>query len=158
MSSCLQSWGKEHDVIFWVSCLTSCFIQGSLLYWLLLCHYGVFPGGSAVKNPPAMQELQETWVWSLGREDPLEKGIATCSTTLAWRMPWTEEPGGLQSTGLHRVGHNWSDLAYSHTLPLLTEWIIHLSLTLCVYSLWIYLRAGWGRNKRRLVEFTEVDL
>jgi len=50
-----------------------------------------------VNNLPAMQG---TWVWSLGREDPLEKGIATHSTILAWRIPWTEEPGGLQSMGL----------------------------------------------------------
>ena len=47
-----------------------------------------------VKNLPAMQE---TWVRSLGREDPLEKGMATHSSTLAWKIPWTEEPGGLQS-------------------------------------------------------------
>ena len=46
-----------------------------------------------VRNPPAMQE---TWVQSLGQEDPLEKGIATHSRMLAWRIPWTEEPGGLQ--------------------------------------------------------------
>ena len=49
-----------------------------------------------VKNPPAMQE---TWVGSLGWEDPLEKEMATHSTTLAWEIPWTEEPGGLQSMG-----------------------------------------------------------
>ena len=56
-----------------------------------------------VKNPPAMQE---TWVPSLGREDPLEKGMATHSSALAWRMPWTAEPGGLQSGLLQRVGHD----------------------------------------------------
>ena len=56
-----------------------------------------FPHGSAVKNPPATQELQETWVRSLGGEDPLEEGMATHSSSLAWRIPWTEEPGGLQS-------------------------------------------------------------
>ena len=56
-----------------------------------------------VKNPPAMQE---TWVRSLGWEDPLEKEMATHSSILAWRIPWTEEPGGLQSTGSQRVGHN----------------------------------------------------
>ena len=49
-------------------------------------------GGSVVKNLPAMQE---TWVQSLGHEDPLEKGMATHSSILAWRIPWTEEPGGL---------------------------------------------------------------
>ena len=60
-----------------------------------------FSGGSAIKNPPA---IQETWVWSLGKEDPLEKGMATHSSILAWEIPWTWEPGGLQSMGLPRVG------------------------------------------------------
>ena len=57
-----------------------------------------------VKNLPAMQKTQ---VWSLGREDPLEKGMAIHSNTLAWRISWTEEPGGLQSVGLQRVRHDW---------------------------------------------------
>ena len=56
-----------------------------------------------VKNPPAMQEM--TLVQFLGREDPLEEGMATHSGILAWRIPWTEEPGGLQSIGLKRVRH-----------------------------------------------------
>ena len=56
-----------------------------------------------VKNLPA---VQETWLQSLDREDPLEEGMATHSSTLAWRSPWTEEPGGLQSMGLQRVGHH----------------------------------------------------
>ena len=55
-----------------------------------------------VKNPPAMQE---TWVPSLGQEGPLEKGIATHSSILAWRIPWTEKPGRLQSMGSHGVGY-----------------------------------------------------
>ena len=54
-----------------------------------------FPSGSAVKNPPVMQDTQEMWVRSLGWEDSLEEGMATHSTILAWRIPWTEEPGGL---------------------------------------------------------------
>ena len=53
-----------------------------------------------VKNPPAMQE---TWIQSLGQEDPLEKEMATHSSTLAWKIPWMEEPGRLQSVGLQRV-------------------------------------------------------
>ena len=52
-----------------------------------------------------MQETQETWVTSLSWEDPLEEGLATHSRTLAYSIPWTEEPGGLQSMG-HRVGHD----------------------------------------------------
>ena len=57
-----------------------------------------------VKKPPAMQEVQETWVRSLGQEDPLEEEMATQSSILAWKIPWTEEPGKLQSMGLQRVG------------------------------------------------------
>ena len=56
-----------------------------------------------VKNMPA---AQETWVRTLGREDPLEKEMATHSSILAWRIPWKEEPGGLQSMGSQRVEHN----------------------------------------------------
>ena len=59
-----------------------------------------------VKNLPAMQETQETWIQSLGWEDPLKEGMATQSSILAWRTPWTEEPIGLQSMGSQRVGHN----------------------------------------------------
>ena len=58
-----------------------------------------------VKNPPAMRE---TWVQSLGWQDPLEEGMATHSSVLAWRIPRPEEPGGLQSMGSQRVGHDWA--------------------------------------------------
>ena len=54
-----------------------------------------------VKNLPAMQEIQEMWVQFLGQEDPLKKEMATCSSILAWKTPWTEEPGGLQTAWLH---------------------------------------------------------
>ena len=67
-----------------------------------------------VKN---LSAVQETLVWFLGQKDPLEKGMATHSSILAWRIPWTEEPGGLQSMGSQRVGHDW---ATRHTLTLLT--------------------------------------
>ena len=61
-----------------------------------------FPDGSVVKILPAMQELQ---VWSLGWEESLEEGMATHSSILAWKIPWTEEPGGLQSKDSHgKVG------------------------------------------------------
>ena len=62
--------------------------------------------GSAVKNPPAMQELQETRVRSLGREDPLEEEIATHSSILAWEIPRIVEPGGLEFTGWQRIRHD----------------------------------------------------
>ena len=56
-----------------------------------------FPGGSPVKNPPAMQEMQETWVRFLGWEDPLEEGMEIHSSILARKIPWTEEPAGYGS-------------------------------------------------------------
>ena len=59
-----------------------------------------------VKKLSAMKELQESQIQSLYQEDPLEEDIATHSSILAWRIPWTEEPGGLQSIGSQRVGHN----------------------------------------------------
>ena len=58
-----------------------------------------------------MQEIQESRVWSLAEENSLEEDIETHSSILAWRIPWTEDSGGLWSIGLWRVGHNWSDLA-----------------------------------------------
>ena len=63
-----------------------------------------------VQNPPAMQQTQ---VPSLAGEEPLEKGTATHSSILTWRFPWTEEPGGLQSMGLQRVGHDLVTLSLS---------------------------------------------
>ena len=62
-----------------------------------------FPGGTVVKNLPAVQETQ---VQSLGREDHLEKEMATHSSILVWKISWTVEPGGLQSMGSQRVGHD----------------------------------------------------
>ena len=70
-----------------------------------------FPSGSGVKNLPAMPETQETGVLSLSQEDPLEEEMATHSSVLARKIPWTEGPGGLKSTGLQRAG---SDRATSH--------------------------------------------
>ena len=63
--------------------------------------------------------MQETWVWSLGPEDPLQKGRATHSSMLAWRTPWTEEPGRLQSMGSQSVGHDWA----TNTLTLSISYI-----------------------------------
>ena len=64
-----------------------------------------FPCGAVVKNPPAMQETQGMQVQSLGQEDPLEEEMATHSSILVWDIPWTGEPGRLQSMGFHKVRH-----------------------------------------------------
>ena len=70
----------------------------------------MYTGGGSGK------EMLEMWVWSLGQEDPLEEGMATHSSILAWRIPWTEELGGLQFMGLQRVRQEWSDVARMHTI------------------------------------------
>ena len=93
-------------------------------YYLWLAYWGLlgFSGGSDVRNLPAMEE---TWVWSLDQEDPLEKGMATHTSILAWKVPWTEEPGGLQS-----MGYKESDRS---------EWLIHThSLSHVLHSLISY--------------------
>ena len=68
-----------------------------------------------------MQETQETQIQSLGWEDPLEKEKATHSSILTWRIPWTEESCGLQSTGLHRVRHDWSDLGHTWAFRIMSK-------------------------------------
>ena len=75
--------------------------------------YRGFPSGSAVKNLPPMQETQ---VQSLGWENPLEEGMATHSSILAWRIPWAEEPGRLQFIGLQKVGHDCQVTEKTHKL------------------------------------------
>ena len=79
-----------------------------------------FPGGTSGKEPACQCRRHETRVSSLGGEDPLEEGMATHFSILAWRIPWTEEPGGLQSMGL--LGHNWSNLAHTASFLLGTAW------------------------------------
>ena len=68
-----------------------------------------FSGGSVAKNLPAMWKTQERRVQSLGQEDPLEEGMATHRSIFVWRIPWTEESGGLQSMGSQRVGYDSSN-------------------------------------------------
>ena len=69
-------------------------------FWKKLLRWWAIPGGSVVKNMPAKQETQ---IWSLGQEDPLEKEMTSLSSILAWESQWTEEPGGLQSVGSQKV-------------------------------------------------------
>ena len=101
-----------------------------------------FPGGAAVKNPPAMQE---TWVWSLGQEDPMEKEIATHSSILAWRTPWTEEPVRVQSMGSQRVRHEWActslnllSVAFMLCFLFSLLLVLFLSPTLCFKFCWSF--------------------
>ena len=91
------------------------FIFPSNIYWMpkicqqLFLMIVIHPWKKELLTQPVkcLSAMQETRVQSLGREDPLEKAMAIHSSTIAWRIPWTEEPGRLQSMGSQRVGHNW---------------------------------------------------
>ena len=85
-----------------------------------------------LKHLPGMRETQ---VWSLGQEDPLEKEMATHSSTLTWRIPWKEEPGGLQSKRSQRVGHDW---ATSLSLSLFTYFQLHQFAHTVIISLTLF--------------------
>ena len=84
-----------------------------LIIFLIMC--GAFQVVRVIKNPLANAGDVKDVSLSLGWEDPLEEGRATHSNILAWRIPWTEEPGRLQSIGSQTVGHDWSDLAQHST-------------------------------------------
>ena len=95
---------------------------------------GGFPNGSAVKNSSVLQETQETWLQSLGWEDLLEERMATHSSILAWRIPWTEETSGLQSIESQSVRHNWVtkhntivwEKFWNDRMKLCCKWIIEI--------------------------------
>ena len=82
-----------------------------------------------------LSTTQETWVWSLGWKDPLEKEMAIHSSTIAWKIPWTEEPGRLQSMGSQRVGHDWATSLSFHFQCHLVSLLLSASL---MGHLWEY--------------------
>ena len=84
-----------------------------------------------------MQET-ETWVWSLSREDPLEKGMITHSSILAWRIPWIQEPGRLQSMTSHRVGHDWVTNTFAFIFDVLWSIIFPFSFVILIWALSLF--------------------
>ena len=95
-------------------------------------------GAQLVKNLPAIQETQ---VQSVGQKDPLEKGMATHSSILTWKIPWTEEPGGLPSIGSHRVRQDWATNTLTFSSAVVTTHVWLTELLICgSYSLrnWIF--------------------
>ena len=109
-----NTWANNYNC----NCINQHSLRGSWAYrrkiWELQASYQDNPSkvkdtiwggseGKKIKLPP----VQETWVWALGWEDPLEKGMATYSSILAWRIPRTEKPGGLQPMGSQKVRHDW---------------------------------------------------
>ena len=86
-----------------------------------------FPGSTIRKEPACNEGDNEMWLWSPGWEDSREEGLETHFSILAWRIPWMEEPGGLQSIGSQKVRHNWNDLAYMHRPEkyVWSQWYMH---------------------------------
>ena len=116
-----------------------CYTVGSCCLSVLdlaMCMCEGFPSGSVVKNLCASEEIQETWVWSLGREDPLEEEMATHSSTLAWRIPQTEEPGRL---------HTFQGVAKSQTQLSTGNQKIHVTQFIAIFAVFL-----WSRTKPTL--------
>ena len=91
-----------------------------------------------VKSLSAMQEPPETWVWSLGQEDSLQKEMATHSNILAWKIPWTEELGRLQYMGLQRVRHDWARGIMNIYTYLDVYFHIYIYLYICTFIYILY--------------------
>ena len=126
----------------WVFCFQ--IVSSSAVVWTLINNRH---GDASGKEPASQCRRQEMRVRSLGR-DLLEEGIAAHSSILAWRIPWTEEPGGLQSMGSHRVGHDWSDLACTCVL------FYHCCLNCCFFYIYIYRFPCFSVSKSRFAWFS----
>ena len=101
---------KQLLTIAYISCFVKAYFTTAQRWWLkpaLLAKPDI-PGFLVAQMVKNLLTVQETQVQSLGWEEPLEKSMETPSSILAWRIPWTVEPGGLQSLGLQRFGHNWA--------------------------------------------------
>ena len=105
-----------------------------VFYLILALNILGLPDGSDGKNPPAMQN---TWVRFLCWADPLEKGMTTHSSILAWKIPWTEEPGRLQSTESQRVGHNCATNTFTFHFEHLCSFILYVQRILNELPWWI---------------------
>ena len=111
MNTCLNSSYllRNHFVHLSITLLSAFWSYVGHIYIIFIHIYTfIVPYLSSCTVAHNASAMRETWVWSLGWEDLLEEGMATHSSILPGESPWTEEPGGLQSTGLQRIGHDWS--------------------------------------------------
>ena len=108
LRNCRSPEQESYSVVFWLPPYSTKINLAKLSGCTYAGWESISLVAQTVKNLPAMQD---TWIWSLGQEDALEKGMATHSSVLAWRIPWTEGPGGLQFMRSQRVGHDWNDLS-----------------------------------------------
>ena len=135
----LMVWGLYISFTYWDQSFKTCLH--------CVCWAAGFLGGSVIKNLPAEEE---TWVPSLGLEDPLEEGVATYSSFPAWRIPSTEESGGLWSAGSQRVRQDWSDLAGMQAC-----WIPS-QINTKVWASTFFLHTYWNDPSRRLRVLTRM--
>ena len=106
IKTCFYFTSPIHNwVLFLFGSIPSLFVE-LFLHWYPVAYWA--PTNLVAQTVKHLPTRQEIWVWSLGGEDPLEKQMATHSSTLAWKIPWTEESGRLQSMGLQRVEHDWA--------------------------------------------------
>ena len=133
------SW-TEAKILEWVAisfCRGSSWSRDRAWVLLRLLHWQAVPWWlRMVKNLPA---VWENWLQSVGWEDPLEKGMATHSSVPAWKIPWTEDPGRLQSMGSQRVRHDW--VAATHSL--FTSWATREALIQCVVCAFLPSQSGF---------------
>ena len=121
-----------------------------MLYFLIL-ELGKTWASLVAQRLKRLPAMQETWVGSLGQEDPLEKEMATHCSILAWRIPWVEEPDGLQSMGSQRDGHDWAtSLSLSMCLPTSTVY--------CGVYWWNIVSLGTTKGKKKLHLLVEGTL
>ena len=138
-------------------------------YWsgLLFPSPGDLPDPGTEPRSPALEAvtltsespgkpMQENWFRFLGGEDPLEEGLVIHSSILAWTIPWTEESGELQSIGLHRVRHNWSDLAQHSTYKYIYKYI-YIYIYTHIYT-YMYTHTHTHSTERLHVLITEREL
>ena len=130
-----------------------------------------FPGGTVAKNTPTSAGMQETWVWSLVLEDALGEEMANDSNIFTWKVPWTEEPGGLQPTGLQswRQLSNWActhHIQIYYTMQIMSKLYIYIYLCVYVYMgfpgmymyIWASLVAQMVKNRPPVQEIWAQSL
>ena len=155
------AWNLPHicsNMIFLLGLLFRCFMTSICHHLQNLGRGWGFPGGASGKEPAChCRRHNETWVWSLGREDPLQEGMATHSNILGWRISWTEGPAALQSMGSERTEHKWSVVAQSRNFldpPVLNPfpWNLCLFLLSLLYFVEAYpLVVSWERIHQRQI-------
>ena len=124
-----DSHSQSNDIALDISFLLWSKIKIKYLLWSKMA----FLVAQKVKSPPA---VQETRVWSLGQEDPLNKEMATHSSILAWKIPWTEKPGRLQSMSSQRVRHDWATSLYD--LKYVVKFFKGISFSFCAHTIYTW--------------------